>query len=30
MQIEKETKNMPWVNEDLCVGCGVCVDVNER
>jgi ferredoxin len=26
VQIEKETKNMPWVNEDLCVGCGVCVD----
>ena len=26
MQIEKETKNMPWVNEDLCVGCSVCVD----
>jgi len=26
VQIEKEAKNMPWVNEDLCVGCGVCVD----
>jgi len=26
MQIERETKNMPWINEDLCVGCGVCVD----
>jgi ferredoxin len=26
VQIEKETKNMPWVNEDMCVGCGVCVD----
>jgi len=24
--MEKETKNMPWVNEDMCVGCGVCVD----
>jgi ferredoxin len=21
-----EIKNMPWVNEDLCVSCGVCVD----
>jgi ferredoxin len=26
VQIEKETRNMPWVNEDMCVGCGVCVD----
>jgi ferredoxin len=26
VQIEKETKNMPWVNEDMCVGCGVCID----
>jgi len=26
VQIEKETKNMPWVNEDMCAGCGVCVD----
>jgi ferredoxin len=26
VQIEKEIKNMPWVNEDLCVGCSVCVD----
>jgi ferredoxin len=24
--IERETKYMPWVNEDLCVSCGVCVD----
>jgi ferredoxin len=21
-----EIKNMPWVNEDMCVGCGVCID----
>jgi len=26
VQIEKEIKYMPWVNEDLCVGCSVCVD----
>ena len=26
MQIERETKNMPWINEDMCVSCGVCVD----
>jgi len=26
VQIEREAKNMPWINEDLCVGCGVCVD----
>jgi len=26
VQIEKEIKYMPWVNEDMCVGCGVCVD----
>jgi ferredoxin len=25
-QIDKEIKNMPWINEDLCVGCGECVD----
>jgi ferredoxin len=21
-----ETRNMPWVNEDMCVGCGICID----
>ena len=26
MQKERETKNMPWINEDLCVSCGICVD----
>jgi len=26
VQIEKEIRDMPWVNEDMCVGCGVCVD----
>lgn len=24
--IERETKTMPWINEDLCVSCGLCVD----
>ena len=24
--MEKEIRNMPWVNEDMCAGCGVCVD----
>jgi ferredoxin len=26
VKIEMGIKNMPWVNEDLCVSCGVCVD----
>jgi len=26
VQVIKEKKDMPWVNEDLCVSCGVCVD----
>jgi ferredoxin len=26
VKIKREAKNMPWVNEDLCVSCGVCVD----
>lgn len=24
--ILKERVDMPWVNEEMCVGCGVCVD----
>ena len=25
-QIEKGTRNMPWINQDLCTGCNLCVD----
>jgi len=26
VQIKKDREIMPWINEDMCVGCGVCVD----
>jgi len=25
-QIERDKRIMPWIDEDLCVGCGECVD----